>query len=63
MHPTATHKPAMFTREQVNYWETLARVSVRRLFPMRSRADAQEAIHGLIGTLRDAKRVRAYRNF
>ena len=63
MHQTATRKPAMFTREQVNYWETLARVSVRRLFPMRSRADAQEAIRGWIGTLRDAKRVRAYRNF
>ena len=53
----------MFTREQVNYWETLARVSVRRLFPMRSRADASQAIRGWIGTLRDAKRVRAYRNF
>ena len=63
MHPSATIKPAMFTREQVNYWETLARVSVRRLFPMRLRADAQEAIYGWIGTLRDAKRVRAYRNF
>ena len=63
MHPTETHKPAMFTREQVEYYETLARVSIRRLFPMRLRKDAKEAIKGWIGTLRDAKRIRAYRNF
>ena len=53
----------MFTREQVEYYETLARVSIRRLFPMRLRHDAREAIKGWIGTLRDAKRIRAYRNF
>lgn len=63
MHPTATLKPAMFTREQVEFYENLATVSIRRLFPMRLRADAQEAIHGWIGTLRDAKRIRAYRKF
>ena len=63
MHPTATRKSAMFTREQVEFYENLATVSIRRLFPMRLRADAQEAIRGWIGTLRDAKRIRAYRKF
>ena len=63
MNPTATRKPAMLTREQVEFYENLATVSIRRLFPMRLRADAQEAIRGWIGTLRDAKRVRAYRKF
>ena len=63
MNPTATRKPAMLTREQVEFYENLATVSIRRLFPMRLRADAQEAIRGWIGTLRDAKRIRAYRNF
>jgi hypothetical protein len=58
-----TEKSAMFTREQVEFYENLATVSIRRLFPMRSRADATQAIRGWIGTLRDAKRVRAYRNF
>ena len=53
----------MFTRDQVEFYENLATVSIRRLFPMRLRADAQEAIHGWIGTLRDAKRIRAYRKF
>ena len=53
----------MFSREQVKYYETLARVSIRRLFPMRLRRDAKEAIKGWIGTLRDAQRIRAYRNF
>ena len=53
----------MFTREQVEFYENLATVSIRRLFPMRLRADAQDAIRGWIGTLRDAKRIRAYRNF
>ena len=53
----------MFTLEQVEYWENLARVSIRRLFPMRSRSDAREAITGWVGTLRDAKRISAYRNF
>ena len=63
MSTTATKKPALFTLEQVEYYETLARVSIRRLFPMRHRADAREAITGWVGTLRDAKRIRAYRNF
>ena len=63
MNPTTTRKPAMFTLEQVEYWENLACVSIRRLFPMRNRADAREAIVGWVGTLRDAKRIRAYRNF
>ena len=63
MNPTSTRKPAMFTLEQVEYYETLSRVSIRRLFPMRIRSDAREAIRGWIGTLRDAKRIRAYRNF
>jgi hypothetical protein len=58
-----TEKSAMFTREQVEFYENLATVSIRRLFPMRLRADATQAIRGWIGTLRDAKRVRAYRNF
>lgn len=62
-HPTATIKPAMFTREQVEFYENLATVSIRRLFPLRLRSDAREAIKGWIGTLRDAKRIRAYRNF
>ena len=63
MSTTATKKPALFTLAQVEYYETLAIVSIRRLFPMRHRADAKEAIAGWIGTLRDAKRIRAYRNF
>ena len=63
MNPTATRKPALFTLAQVEYYETLARVSIRRLFPMRHRTDARDAIAGWVGTLRDAKRVRAYRNF
>ena len=63
MKPTETRKPAMFTLAQVEYYETLAVVSIRRLFPMRNRADAREAIAGWVGTLRDAKRIRAYRNF
>ena len=63
MSPTVTKKPALFTLAQVEYYETLAKVSIRRLFPMRHRADAREAIAGWVGTLRDAKRVRAYRNF
>ena len=63
MNPTSARKPAMFTLDQVEYYETLARVSIRRLFPMRSRSDAREAIAGWAGTLRDAKRIRAYRNF
>lgn len=63
MSQTATRKPALFTIEQVEYYETLARVSIRRLIPMRHRADAKEAIIGWIGTLRDAKRIREYRNF
>lgn len=63
MTHTTARKPAMFTLEQVNYYETLARVSIRRLFPMRNRSDAREAITGWIGTLRDAKRIRAYRSF
>ena len=53
----------MLTLEQVEYWETLARVSIRRLFPMRRRSDAREAIAGWVRTLHDAKRIRAYRNF
>lgn len=53
----------MFTLAQVEYYETLARVSIRRLFPMRNRSDAREAVTGWIGTLRDAKRIRTYRNF
>lgn len=61
--PTETRKPCLLTREQVAYWEILARVSIRRLFPMRSRADAASALRGWIGTLRDCGRVRAYRNF
>ena len=60
---TVTKKPALFTIEQIEYYEILARVSIRRLFPMRHRADARDAIAGWIGTLRDAKRIRAYRNF
>ena len=56
-------KPTLFTIEQVRYWETLATVSLRRLFPMRSRADAREAIRQWIAQLRDCRRVRAYRNF
>ena len=63
MSQTATKKPALFTLEQVEYYETLARVSIRRLFPMRHHADAKEAIVGWIGTLRDAKRIREYHNF
>ena len=62
-HPTKTKKPAMFSREQVEYYETLARVSIRRLFPMRSKSDARDAIRGWIGTLRDAKQIRADSNF
>ena len=53
----------MFSREQVEYYETLARVSIRRLFPMRSKSDARDAIRGWIGTLRDAKQIRADSNF
>lgn len=56
-------KPALFTLDQVIYWETLATVSLRRLFPMRSRPDAREAIGQWIGQLRDCRRVRAYRNW
>ena len=63
MSTTATKKPALFTLAQVEYYETLARVSIHRLFPMRHRADAREAIAGWVGTLRAAKRIRAYRNF
>ena len=63
MNQTAKKAPAMFTVAQVEYYETLSRVSIRRLFPMRIRSDAREAIRGWIGTLRDAKRIRAYRNF
>ena len=63
MHPTETRKPAMFSREQVEFYENLATVSIRRLFPMRSKPEACAAINGWLGTLRDAKRVRAYRNF
>ena len=63
MKPTATRKPALFTLAQVEYYETLAVVSIRRLFPMRHREDAREAIVGWVGTLRDAKRIREYRNF
>ena len=63
MNPTETLKPVMFTREHVEFYENLATVSIRRLFPMRLRKDAQDAIKGWIGTLRDAKRIRAYRNF
>ena len=63
MYPTETNKPAMFTREHVEFYENLATVSIRRLFPMRRKPDASEAIKGWIGTLRDAKRIRAYRNF
>ena len=56
-------KPALFTIEQVRYWEKLATVSLRRLFPMRSRSDAREAIRQLVAQLRDCRRVRAYRNW
>ena len=63
MNQTTARKPAMLTLEQVEYWETLARVSIRRLFPMRSRSDAREAITGWVRTLHDAKRIRAYRSF
>ena len=63
MHTTETRKPAMFTREQVEFYENLATVSIRRLFPMRSKPEARAAINGWLGTLRDAKRIRAYRNF
>ena len=63
MTPTETRKPALFTLAQVEYYETLAVVSIRRLFPMRHRADARDAIAGWVGTLRDAKLVRVYRNF
>ena len=53
----------MFTRDQVEFYENLATVSIRRLFPLRRDAEACAAIRGWVGTLRDAKRVRAYRNF
>ena len=56
-------KPTLFTIEQVRYWETLATVSLRRLFPMRSRADAREAIRQWVAQLRDCRRVSAYRNW
>ena len=63
MHPTESKKPAMFTRDQVEFYENLATVSIRRLFPLRRDAEACAAIRGWVGTLRDAKRIRAYRNF
>ena len=56
-------KPALFTLEQVRYWETLATVSLRRLFPMRSRAEARGAIRQWVAQLHDCRRVRAYRNW
>lgn len=56
-------RPCLLTLEQVRYWETLSTVSLRRLFPLRSRADAREAIRQWLGQLRDCQRVRAYRNW
>ena len=48
MYPTETRKPAMFTREQVEYYETLARVSIRRLI-----AAAPELLEALEAVLPD----------
>lgn len=57
-------KPALFTLAQVEYYENLATVSIRRLWSLRtSHGLARVSIHGWIATLRDAKRIRAYRNW
>jgi len=55
--------PALFTLPMLEYWENLATVSLRRLWFMRSMPKAREALHGWVKTLRDAKRVRAYRGW
>jgi len=51
----------LFTLRQVEYYENLATVSVRRLWALRSQLEARTAIRGWVRTLRDAERVRAYR--
>ncbi len=56
-------RPALFTLPHVEYYENLATVSIRRLWWIRSRDGARDALRGWIGTLRDAKRVRNYRGW
>ena len=58
-----TKSPALLTLPAVEYWENLATVSLRRLWFMRSRDGAREAIAGWIRTLRDTRRVRLYRGW
>lgn len=55
--------PALFDLPCVEYWENLATVSLRRLFPKRADQEARTAIRQWISTLRDCQRVRAYRNW
>ena len=56
-------KPCLLLLRQVEYWENLATVSLRRLFGQRSDPFARAAIRGWISTLRDCQRVRAYRGW
>ena len=56
-------KPCMLLLRQVEYYETLATVSIRRLWSVRHDDMAKQSIRGWLGTLRDAKRVRAYRGW
>jgi hypothetical protein len=58
-----TKRPCLLTLPAVEYWETLSTVSVRRLWPMRSAGTARSSLRGWIGTLRQAKTVRAYRGW
>jgi hypothetical protein len=53
----------MFTLEHVEHFEVLATASIRRLWPLRRDPLARQSIAGWVRTLRDAKRVRLYRNW
>jgi len=60
--PTA-QKPALLTLPQIEYWETFSTTCIRRLLPLRAMPEARASIKGWVETLRDCKRVRAYRNW
>ena len=59
----AQQKPAMLLLRQVEYYENLATVSIRRLWSLRADGLARRSISGWVSTLRDAKRIRAYRGW